>query len=126
MKICFAFLLAANLLVAQQTQKVDFKTVHANLRIDPATQTVSGEVTYLFEVSQPTDTSSIDAINMQFSDVRINDKPAGSKTSDKALKLFSGFKKGGNKLTFRYSAKPKQTMYFVGAGKDIQIWTQGQ
>ncbi len=126
MKICIAFLLAANLIVAQQTQKVDFKTVHANLRVNPETQTVSGEVTYLFDVLKPTDTISIDAIDMQFSDVRLNDKPAGSKTSAKALKLYSGFKKGGNKLSFRYSAKPKQTMYFVSAGKDIQIWTQGQ
>ena len=30
------------------------------------------------------------------------------------LDLFEGFKKGKNKITFNYSAKPKQTLYFTG------------
>jgi aminopeptidase N len=42
------------------------------------------------------------------------------------LDLFEGFKKGKNKLSFSYSAKPKQTLYFTGEGENLQIWTQGQ
>ena len=47
--------------------------------------------------------------------------------------LFEGFKKGKNKLTFQYSATPKQTLYFTGdlnevsaQNSNLQIWTQGQ
>ena len=40
--------------------------------------------------------------------------------------MFEGFKKGKNKVSFEYSATPKQTMYFTGVAEGKQIWTQGQ
>ena len=40
--------------------------------------------------------------------------------------MFEGFSIGTNTLTFNYSAQPKQTLYFIGEGDDLQIWTQGQ
>jgi aminopeptidase N len=63
---------------------------------------------------------------MEFSGVAINGKSVNFKNSGKTLNLFEGFKKGKNKLTFNYSAKPKQTLYFTGSDENLQIWTQGQ
>ncbi len=89
-------------------------------------KSISGEVIYQFEVLKAIDTIAIDAIKMEFTNVKINGKAVNFKNSGKALQLFEGFKKGKNKLTFNYKAFPKQTLYFIGEGKNLQIWTQGQ
>lgn len=65
-------------------------------------------------------------MNMAFTDVKLNGKAIKPVFSNKALKLYGRFKSGKNKVSFTYSANPKQTMYFIGTGNDIQIWTQGQ
>lgn len=113
---------------AQQYKTVDFKTLDATLAFNAAQKEVSGTVTYTFEVlDKKPDTIYIDAQNMQFDNVQVNGKKkTGWVASAKALKLFKGFKKGKNKLTFTYTARPKQTLYFVKDGNDNQIWTQGQ
>lgn len=112
---------------AQQVQDADFKTAHAYMSFDVPQKKVIGRMVYTFEVlNKNTDTIYIDARNMQFSDVKINGKKAGWKASANALKLYKGYKKGENKVEFRYEAQPKQTIYFTGQGKDLQIWTQGQ
>jgi aminopeptidase N len=111
----------------QQLSKVDFKTLDASLQFDADRKQVSGTVSYTFDVRTKTDTIYIDAQNMQFSDVKINGKKnTGWAASTKALKLFKGYKKGKNTVTFSYTAAPKQTLYFVKDGDDDQIWTQGQ
>ncbi|WP_291242238.1 M1 family metallopeptidase [Flavobacterium sp.] len=89
-------------------------------------KSISGNVTYEFKVMQILDTIKIDAKNMEFSDVMINDKLVNFKNSGKTLDLFEGFSKGKNKLTFQYNAIPKQTLYFIGQDENRQIWTQGQ
>ncbi len=141
----FFFLFISTLAFAQQTKKVDFKTANAYLTFDVPQKKVMGKLTYTFEVlDKKTDTIFIDAKNMKFSDVAINGKKAGWTSSATALKLYKGFKKGKNTVTFSYTAQPKQTLYFVGkinepSGKlnamgdpmvelhpDMQIWTQGQ
>lgn len=111
---------------AQQSAKADFKTINAAINIDAAGKKVSGTATYTFEVLSRIDTIRIDAVNMVFTNVKINNKKVDFRTSAAALKLFKGYKKGKNKLTFDYSAKPKQTMYFVGEKENWQVWTQGQ
>ncbi|ESU25317.1 M1 family metalloprotease [Flavobacterium limnosediminis JC2902] len=111
---------------AQQSEKVDFISLHANLKPNAIEKSISGNVTYDFVVKSKTDTIKIDAIRMEFSDVRINGESVQYKNSGKTLNLFEGFKKGKNKLEFSYSAQPKQTMYFVGDPSTGQIWTQGQ
>jgi aminopeptidase N len=63
---------------------------------------------------------------MKFSEVMINDKLVKFKNSGKTLDLFDGFSKGKHKLTFQYTAIPKQTLYFIGQDDNRQIWTQGQ
>jgi len=89
-------------------------------------KSISGSVTYEFKVKQIVDTIKIDAKNIVFSDVMINGKLVNFKNSGKTLDLFDGFSKGKHKLTFQYTAIPKQTLYFIGQDDNRQIWTQGQ
>lgn len=125
MRILF-FLLLVTATFAQQTQNVDFKTVKANLSINPTDKKVSGAIKYVFDVKKMMDTIKIDAHNINFTSVKINKKDVKFTNSGKTLNLFEGFKKGKNTLTFDYEAFPKQTMYFTGVENNLQIWTQGQ
>jgi len=122
----YVFLFLSSICLAQQTRYVDFKTARGDIRPDYVNRTVSGSATYDFDVLKKIDTIRLDAHNMTFSDVKINGKPVKFATSGTQLKLFSGYKKGSNKLEFSYSATPRQTLYFVTDGTDHQIWSQGQ
>ncbi|WP_026978756.1 M1 family metallopeptidase [Flavobacterium tegetincola] len=127
MKRYFSFLLLfPSLLLAQQHVKVDFKTANSNLSLNFQKQAVTGTISYEFEVKSSIDTIRIDAINMHFSNVKINKRTVDFKNSGKELQLFKGYKKGKNTISFDYQATPKQTLYFVGEGDGKQIWTQGQ
>lgn len=125
MKYFFIFLISC-FSFAQQTTKVDFLTLNASLQPNAAEKSITGSVVYQFEVKSTIDTIRIDAKNMNFSNVAINSKAVAFKSTTKELLLFEGFKEGKNKLTFNYKATPKQTLYFIGLGDDLQIWTQGQ
>jgi aminopeptidase N len=124
----YLFLFLSTFAFAQQTKSVDFKSVLGNITINPIEKTVSGTVTYDFEVVNPIDTIKIDAQNMTFSEVELNQKNILFQTNGKELLLIYPFQKGKNSVQFSYKAKPKQTMYFVGseATNNLQIWTQGQ
>jgi len=111
---------------SQQTTKVDFKRAFADITIDSKEKRVSGKMTYEFVVNSSIDTIRIDAVNMGFCTLFVNNKAVEYKVTKKELQLFEGFKKGKNKLYFEFSANPKQTMYFTGVDKGQQIWTQGQ
>ena len=115
-----------NLSFGQQIDKVDFTSCHLMIDLNSIEKTVNGGVVYEFEVLKNIDTIRIDAVNMEFENVSINHKNVKFKNNKKELILFEGFKKGKNKLTFSYYAKPKQTLYFTGEGDNLQIWTQGQ
>ena len=119
-------LLIVSFSFAQQTDKVDFIQCDALVSPSHIEKSISGSITYEFKVKKAIDTIKIDAKNMEFSEVAINGKLVKFKNSGKTLDLFEGFKKGKNKLTFNYSAKPKQTLYFTGQDENLQIWTQGQ
>ena len=128
------FLFISIFTFAQQTTKVDFKTVTGNITINPINKKVFGSVKYVFEVKEVIDTIKIDAQKMTFTDVKINNKEVKFSNSGKSLNLFEGFKKGKNTLVFDFEAFPKQTMYFIGdfdcdddtCYNSSQIWTQGQ
>ena len=122
----FLALFIINLSFSQQIDKVDFIKCDALVAPNASEKSIFGKVTYEFKVKKAIDTIKIDAKNMEFSEVIINGKSVNFKNSGKALNLFEGFKKGKNKLTFSYSAKPKQTLYFTGQDENSQIWTQGQ
>lgn len=112
---------------AQQTQFVDFKTVSGQLTVNAVEKTISGTVDYQFEILKPIDTIRIDAKNMAFSNVQIDNRETVFISTDKELKIVGNFQKGENHLTFQYSAKPKQALYFVNMdNSEVQIWTQGQ
>lgn len=120
------FLLFSILTFSQQTKYVDFLTCTASLYPNFEEKVISGSVIYEFKVKQIIDTIKIDAKNIVFSDVMINGKLVKYKNSGKTLDLFDGYSKGKNKLTFQYTAIPKQTLYFIGQDENRQIWTQGQ
>ena len=122
----YVILLLSAFSFAQQTKFVDFKSVLGKIEINPIEKSVSGEVTYDFEVKSAIDTIRIDAQNMTFTNLKINNSVVNYKNSGKKIALFEGYKIGKNTLTFNYLAKPKQTMYFVGVDENLQIWTQGQ
>ena len=112
---------------AQQIQFVDFKSVSAQLKLNANERSVSGFVNYHFEVLKPIDTIKIDAKNMEFSKVAINYKEAVFINTGKQLQIVDHFKEGENQLTFEYTVKPKQALYFVDIeNAEVQIWTQGQ
>lgn len=120
--ICF-FTLSA---FAQQFKSVDFIQCNAFLEPNQFEKSISGMIQYEFNVLSSIDTIKIDAKNMNFTNVMINGKSVQFKNSGATLDVFEGFKTGKNNLAFDFSAKPKQTLYFIGEGDDLQIWTQGQ
>jgi len=124
----YFFLLFTSFAFAQQTQFVDFKSVLGKITVDPTEQNVSGDIEYNFEVLQSTDTIKIDAQNMVFSNIKLDNAEVKYHNTQKQLQIIFPFKKGKNTLTFHYLAKPKQTIYFLNSNKkeNLQIWTQGQ
>jgi aminopeptidase N len=113
---------------AQQTQFVDFKSVLGKIAINSIEKTISGEVIYDFNVLKPIDTIKIEGQNMEFTNIKVNGKSIKALNTLKQLQLLFPFKKGKNRLTFDYLAKPKQALYFIGSEitDNLQIWTQGQ
>ena len=105
---------------------MDFKSVLGTVSIDATQKSVSGSALYHFDVLKEVDTIFIDAVNMTFESVRINNQSVVSKTTNTKLLLFAGFKTGKNTLSFTFKASPKQTLYFIGNAENLQIWTQGQ
>ncbi|MDX6183015.1 M1 family metallopeptidase [Flavobacterium sp. Fl-77] len=123
----YLFLFITSFAFSQQTQFVDFKSVSGQLQINPREKQVSGSIDYEFEVLKALDTIKIDAQNMEFTDVQLDHKDIPFINTGKQLLLVSSFDKGKNHLTFGYSVKPKQALYFVTIeNDDVQIWTQGQ
>lgn len=98
------------------------------IAVNPIERTVSGDINYEFEVLRSIDTIKIDAQNMAFSDLKLNGNHVAYRNTQQELQIIFPFTKGKNRLTFHYSAKPKQTLYFVGSEQEnnLQIWTQGQ
>ncbi len=124
----YFFLLFSILVQAQQIQNVDFISAKAHLTLNEKNKVVSGTVEYEFNVVSLIDSIRIDAKNMKFTNVFINQKQVLFKNSGKELILFEGYKKGGNTLRLFYESKPTQTLYFIGSKfeNNLQIWTQGQ
>ena len=129
------FLLFSLLTFSQQTKSVDFLKCDASLLVQARASNsikVTGTINYKFKVLKKVDTIYINAVNMEFSLLTINNKEVGFKSDSKFLKLYSGFKKGINEIKFVYTCIPKQTMYFTGNydptgnTNNMQVWTQGQ
>jgi len=119
-------LFATGFLWAQPPVSVDFTALKATVFPNFDTKEVSGHCQFTFTVKAPTDTVRIDAKNMRFSLMMLNGKAVEYNANERQLLLYTGFKKGKNRLSFNYKARPKQALYFVGTSDDYQIWTQGQ
>lgn len=125
----YIFLLLSITVFGQQFKKVDFTKMNAQVSLYPSEKLISGSIQYDFEVKQTIDTIKIDAKNMEITDVSINGVVVPFRNTGKTLNLFQGYQVGKNTITFLYSTKPKQTLYFVGWDSSNgvqQIWTQGQ
>ena len=127
MRFCIVFFIFS-IGFGQQSKKVDFISSATNLILNEQSKTVSGLQTMIFKVASTIDSIGIDAQNMEFSKVFVNNKPVQFKNTKKQLVLFEGYQIGTNKISFKFEAKPKQTLYFIGtkAADNLQIWTQGQ
>ncbi|MDW5289745.1 M1 family metallopeptidase [Formosa sp. PL04] len=128
--LLYVFLgLFSSLLLGQQIEVVDFKSITANVTINPIQKEISGQVSYVFDVLHPTDSVFIDAQQMEISKVMLNKREIAFKYDGKKLWLEVPFKRSdNNRLTLQYIANPKKAMYFVGweYGGRAQVWTQGQ
>lgn len=123
----FIFLLVfTSICFSQEIQNVDFKTLNADIQIDQYNKSVTGKVTYEFEVKDNIENIKIDAVDMIFDKVVMNKKEIKFTSDDKQISFIEGVKKGKNVVTFEYKAYPKQALYFNGSGDNLQIWTQGQ
>ncbi|MEI7509549.1 MAG: M1 family metallopeptidase, partial [Flavobacterium sp.] len=112
--------------IAQQTTNVDFIKCKAAVIPNFEEKSIKGKVYYECKVLKGIDSIRIDAKNMDFSEVLVNEKPVNFKNNKKELILYEGFTKGDNTISFRYKAFPKQSLYFIGTSQSHQIWTQGQ
>lgn len=110
----------------QNVPKVDFTTANASIRFDIAEHMVIGEITYQFQVNELTDSIKIDAKNMMIQGVKLNGQTPKYHYDKKKIAFTQGFNKGENSVTISYKTNPKQALYYVGSGTDLQIWTQGQ
>ena len=115
---------------AQETPAVDFTHLNALLQPFPKEKKLTGELLYSFDVLKQTDSIKLDARKMEFQEVLLNGREVNFSNDDKALWLTGNFSKSkDNQLSIRYTAHPKQAMYFINYGKDgndLQVWTQGQ
>jgi aminopeptidase N len=123
----YIFLFITTFVFSQQTQFVDFKSANGHLKLNASEKSVFGTVDYQFDVLKPIDTIKLDAKNMEFTKVQLDNKDVHFINTGKELQIISHFQKGENHLTFEYSVKPKQALYFVNMeNSEVQIWTQGQ
>ncbi|MGI9552394.1 MAG: M1 family metallopeptidase [Aurantibacter sp.] len=116
---------------AQHQDKVDF--IHGTISIEPLLEErqINGSVIYKLDVLKDMDSVFLDAKNMEFSAVLLNKKEVKYKNTGKTIAIIKKLKAGNSyRLQLDYSAKPKQTVYFLGWSDDNlgneQIWTQGQ
>ncbi len=116
---------------AQHQDKLDFINAKVSLIPNPEQKEIQGHVTYYFDVLADIDSIFLDAKNIDFSSVLIDYKAVRFTNNEERIILYENFKQGEERsITFEYTAKPKQTVYFFGWDDEIenneQIWTQGQ
>ncbi len=126
---------------SQLQDKVDFTKANISIQINPDLREVTGKVVYDFEAMGSVDSVFLDARNIDFSGVRLNNKKVKFNNNGQTISIYKKFKKGKTyELTLEYTANPKQTVYFISWDEDVnlsavegqtlptgrQVWTQGQ
>ncbi|WP_229797173.1 M1 family metallopeptidase [Arenibacter certesii] len=117
-------------LAAQHQDKVNFTHAKVALFVDAPKKLISGKVNYHMNILQHLDTVFLDAQNLDISSVLLDNKKAKYQNSGKTITIYHRFRKNRNyTLEIAYTAKPKQTVYFIGwdsLSTTNQVWTQGQ
>ncbi|EDP70007.1 peptidase M1, membrane alanine aminopeptidase [Flavobacteriales bacterium ALC-1] len=127
----YFFLFLSCFSIAQQANSVDFKRVDALIVFNQISvdSTIYNSYDVDFIILKSVDSIYLDAINMKFKHVALNNAAAKFNNDGKKLIVYGDFKKGEHhKLSFVFFNAPKKAMYFVGwknEGRN-QIWTQGQ
>lgn len=121
MRLFLILLFFPLMLVAQQTDTVDFQQISALIVPDSESKMISGQMETTFVVKRPTDSVYLDAIDIKLTDW--STKAFRIATDDKKIWFVGNFEPGRSyKANFWYEAVPKQTVYFT----EDQTWTQGQ
>ncbi len=130
-KLFVLFILISSWATAQYQDKVRFR--HADIMVTPIPDKhqLKGSVIYTFDALATVDSIFLDANNIEFSDVSLNNRKVDFINNGKTITIKKKFKEGKTyQLALSYSCFPKQTVYFVGwlddDKKNNQIWTQGQ
>jgi aminopeptidase N len=113
-----------------QSTLFDIEKISAEIQPDFNTESVSGQVEVRFNILQTTDSIYLDAINMK-AELLSNKNDVSLTTSTDKIWFTGDFEANKTiEFQFTFSAKPNQTLYFVGFEDDIktndQIFTQGQ
>lgn len=114
----------------QQTDYVNFKTANAIIKFEQNASKVMGVVRYNFEIIKAVDSVYLDALQMNFDKVTLNERIVDYKNDSNKLWIKHPFK--GNthyEVSFNFEATPKKAMYFIDwdfNNGNKQIWTQGQ
>ncbi len=112
--------------------QTDFTHLDLEVRPDSVHSEIKGHVKLDFQVQAATDSVGINAVQMEFQQVKLNGKPLEYSYNDQVL-WFDGtvLQNGANRLELEYRCKPRKGIYFVGWDDDSgisprQVWTQGQ
>ncbi len=129
-RILFLLCFCGNILLAQQTEYVDFKTAKAHILFGDAFDgELNGAISYKFEVLKDTDSIFIDAKGFQSVKYSLDRKLEDSTYNGNQIIVKYPFKSNtSHELLIAWETKPQKAIYFVKKGKNQheQIWTQGQ
>lgn len=118
-----------NIVFAQQTEYVDFKTAKASISLSSEVKQVEGSITYTFEILKDVDSIYLDAQNFKHIEGLL-DKKIYHNYNGKQLVIKKAFKTGEqHQVVVSFITQPKKALYFIDwehQNGNKQIWTQGQ
>lgn len=116
-----------------QINSIDFKKAEAEVRVLPKEKRVSGTIKYNFQILKSIDSFYVDARNMNFDKILLNEKSVAFRNTGQRLWIKNEFSPSeNNSLQLKYSVEPKQAVYFINwelpeaIDAPKQVWTQGQ
>ncbi len=113
-----------------QKSDIDFKRGEIQVRPEPETGLIEGEVLYSFEKGRGPDSLWLDAPGLEVGQVLLNEQPVPYSHAGNRIGVGAPAAAGEHRLRIRYRAYPRQTVYFLGWDDAVQgneqVWTQGQ
>ena len=124
----FIVFLTSSFCLGQQYKSINFEKVKCDINLEPKQKKVKGDVVFKFKVLQSTDSVFVDAVQMNFENLKLNNETLSNiRNTNQQLIVYHNFKKDSvYHLSFRYSVVPKKALYFLKRQNDWNIWTQGQ